>query len=330
MEEKSLVSIIIPVYNVAAYIEECLRSLYQQTYRHLELIFVDDCCQDETVSLIQTYTSQYKEEGVTVKIIQHEHNRGVAAARNTGLKNATGEYLYYVDADDKIEQHTIERLVKKAVETQADIVGCEWYLSYYKNERRMPQPDVNSPNDAFYQFATGRLRWNLWLFLVRRSLYTQHQIAFIEGLNMGEDMMVMGKLLLCADKVVVLHEPLYHYVQINAGSLTKEASERHRFQVTENLKELETFAKRRNEKDIDTYLQFLKLSIKLPLLMSDKTADYERWLEWFPEANAYIFQNRSTPLRIRLLQFCAVKRYFFFLKLYYRFVFRFIYGVLYK
>lgn len=325
-----VISVIIPIYNVGAYIEACLQSLYAQTYQHLELILVNDCSVDDTKYRIQQFLSKHTSQFIDIKIVDHTENKGVAAARNTGLSHATGEYLYYVDADDRIETNAIETLLRTAIDTNADIVGCEWFLSYHKNERRMVQPTVNTAEEAFHHFVSGTLRWNLWLFLVKRELYTTHQISFIEGMNMGEDMMVMGKLILSANKVVVVHKPLYHYVQTNSASLTKESSERHRYQVTSNMRSLEEFAYMRGNNSVNEQIQYLKLSIKLPLLMSDNKENYITWLEWFPEANAYITKNKTQAFRTRLVQIWAVKRYFFLLKLYYRCVFKFIYGILYK
>ncbi|NHQ79904.1 glycosyltransferase family 2 protein, partial [Elizabethkingia miricola] len=140
-----------------------------------------------------------------------EENKGVAAARNTGLQNATGELIYFVDADDFIDERAIELLVKKQQENDADIVGCSWYLSFNQNKRRMNQPPFNNSLEAIQQMLHGKMRWNLWLFMVKRSLYEDYNIRFIPGVNMGEDLMVIMKLFVHANKVAFVNDALYHY-----------------------------------------------------------------------------------------------------------------------
>jgi glycosyltransferase involved in cell wall biosynthesis len=266
-----------------------------------------------------------------MKIISHEENKGVAAARNTGLQNATGELIYYVDADDFIDERAIELLVKKQQEKDADIVGCSWYLSFNQNKRRMNQPPFNSSLEAIQQMLNGKMRWNLWLFMVKRSLYEDYNIRFIPGMNMGEDLMVIMKLFVHAKKVAFVNDALYHYGQSNEDSLTKTYSEKHRREATANLYEVEEYLHKSSFfKSIGDGISFLKLNIKLPLLISDKKENYECWINWFPEANKFIMKNKDLSLRTRVLQWLALKKQYWILKLYYNLVIRYIYGVLYK
>lgn len=321
------VSVIMPMYNVSKVMKRSIESLYAQTLSGLELIFVDDCSTDGTLDTLETLLFQKK--GVQAIIVRHTENRGVAAARNTGLEYATGEYLYYVDADDYIEPDTLAKLYGTAKGCDADIVGCEWFLTFEKNERYMKQADVTTSNDLFVKMAHGVMRWNLWLFLVKRSLYETNGFRFIEGMNMGEDMMVMMKLALHAGKVQIIHEPLYHYIQTNNGALTKNFNA-YRYQVSANTEEVGAYMKLTGRNDMkDAFLQ-LKLTLKLPLLISDKAVDYETWLNWFSEANSAVKKNEDLPWRTRFIQVAAAKRQFWILKLYYRLVIKFVYGILYR
>ncbi|MDR0795866.1 MAG: glycosyltransferase [Tannerella sp.] len=331
MTNNELISIIIPVYNAEKTLPRCIASLFAQTYGKVELLFVNDCCTDNSLTVIDeaiayaTHTA-----GIEVKILHHETNRGVAAARNTGLEAATGTYIYYVDADDWIESDAMECLVQEAEQKNADIVGYDWYLSFEKNERYMKQPVFTTPDDALRKLMGGVMRWNLWLFMVRRSLYENNGIRFIEGLNMGEDMMVMIKLFASAKTVAILNKPFYHYVP-NAQSLTRVYSPDHIRQVTANVQEVENYiAGSGLYEQLKPYVHFLKLNIKLPLLISDSEARYNQWSGWFFESNAYVMQNKLLPLRTRLIQWMATKKYWVFVKFYYRFVIKFIYGVIYK
>ena len=321
------VSVIMPMYNVSKVIKRAIESLYAQTLSGIELIFVDDCSKDDTLDTLKALLPQ--KEGVQVKIVRHEENKGVAVARNTGLEHATGEYIYYVDADDYIEPSTLEKLYSKAQEGDADIVGCEWFLTFEKNERHMKQADVSTGNELFIKMAHGVMRWNLWLFLVKRSLYETKGFRFIEGMNMGEDMMVMMKLALHVHRVEMIHEPLYHYIQTNSGSLTKNFNA-YRYQVTANVNAVEEYLKVLGRCDLSDALMQLKLTLKLPLLISDKVGDYEIWLNWFPESNNAVSGNKDLPWRTRFIQKTAYRQQFWILKLYYYLVIKFVYGVLYK
>lgn len=321
------VSVIMPMYNVSKVMKRSIESLYAQTLYGVELIFVDDCSTDDTLDTLETLLSQKK--GVQAIIVRHTENRGVAAARNTGLEYATGEYLYYVDADDYIEPDTLAKLYGTAKGCDADIVGCEWFLTFEKNERHMKQADVTTSNDLFVKMAHGVMRWNLWLFMVKRSLYETNGFRFIEGMNMGEDMMVMMKLALHAGTVQIIHEPLYHYIQTNNGALTKNFNA-YRYQVSANTEEVGAYMKLTGRNDMkDAFLQ-LKLTLKLPLLISDKAVDYETWLNWFSEANSAVKKNEDLPWRTRFIQVAAAKRQFWILKLYYRLVIKFVYGIFYR
>ena len=113
-----LVSVIIPVYQVTDYVERCLKSVMSQTYTDIECIIVDDKTQDDSIEkcerLIEVYNNNLKLDGkgrIRFKILHHEVNRGLSAARNTGTQAATGEYLYYLDSDDYISADCIETLI---------------------------------------------------------------------------------------------------------------------------------------------------------------------------------------------------------------------------
>lgn len=327
---KGLISVIIPVYNAADCLNRCFESIIRQTYRNLEILFVDDCSNDDSESCIRSFMKRHEVSDLKIKCIHHEYNRGVAAARNTGIDNATGEYVYYLDADDYIEDNTLELLYKEADETEADIIGCEWFLSFNKNERHMVQPKVSSGEELFIKMARGVARWNLWLFMVKRSLYKDNNIRFIEKMNMGEDMMVMMKLALYSNKVSILNIPLYHYIQTKSDSLTRNWSKGYMDQITANVHEVERHVKGNYGNRFDKEINFLKLNIKLPLLISSSVADYEIWMKWFPEANDSIMYNKDISLRTRLLQLLACKRQYLLLQLYYYIVIKFVYGVIYK
>ena len=291
------------------------------------MIFVNDCSTDNTIQVLNELMSDNK--NIPYTIISHEQNRGVAAARNTGIDQAKGEFIYYVDADDYIDSSTLEKLYEEAIDKQVDIVGCEWFLTFAQKERHVSQADCSNGEDLFVKMAYGVLRWNLWLFMVRRSLYQDNKIRFIEGMNMGEDMMVMMKLALQTDKVSILHVPFYHYIQTNTNSLTKNFQS-YQYQVTANAREIDSYVKMMKRTDLEEALLQLKLSLKLPLLISNKQSDYDIWMKWFPEANSAVDTNHDLPWRTRFIQQCAYKKRYWILKLYYFLVVKLFYGIIYR
>lgn len=327
----SLISIIVPVYNASGNLKKCLHSLSEQKYRNLELLFIDDCSTDDSSEVIKQFIVDPVNCDFNIKLLKHDSNRGVAAARNTGLDNATGDYIYYLDADDYISDNALQLMYDEAQTSKADIVGCEWYLSFSKNERHMVQPSVSNGQELFVKMCRGVMRWNLWLFLVKRSLYENAHIRFAEGMNMGEDMMVMMKLALNSGKVSILNAPLYHYVQTKSDSLTKNWAKAYFEQISANVNAVEDYLiahypDNRYAEELD----FLKLNIKLPLLISLSTDDYEKWQRWYPEANHSIMKNGDIALRTRFIQLLAAKRQYWLLKFYNLFVIKLVYGILYR
>ena len=328
--DKIVLSVIVPMYNVSSYVDECIDNLTSQSLTDFEVIFIDDSSIDDSFEKVRKAITNVRRKDIFFKLFSQEYNMGVACARNVGLEKASGEYIYFYDADDRLEPDTLLTLYSEAQRQKSDIVGCEWFISFAQNERHIKQRDVQRGVDLFRGFASGIIRWNLWLFMVRRSLYEQNGIRFLPGMNMGEDMMVMMKLALISNRVSIVHKPLYHYSQTNTGAQTKNWSKEKRDQVTANVKEVEAFCRRNYGDSFDLELDFLKQSIKLPFIISDRRDDYKIWANWFPESDKSILRNKSLPFRTRGLQLAAANRQYWILWLYYNVVNKFIYGVIYK
>ena len=111
-------SIIVPVYNVEKEIRKCLDSLKNQTYGDFEVLCVDDCGNDSSIDIVK----EYAQNDSRFKVLTHEHNRGVSAARNTGLDNAIGEFVMFVDSDDWLELNALEEVKKAFDKSKSDVV----------------------------------------------------------------------------------------------------------------------------------------------------------------------------------------------------------------
>jgi len=326
----SSVSIIVPVYNVEKYIERCVRSLFEQTMNNIEYIFVDDNSPDQSMEIVRRLIREYKDKDLTVKIITHKQNKGLPSARNSGLALATGDYIFHCDSDDWMEKDAMERLYQAAKTSKADIVWCDWLLSFRNNERYMQQQVVKeTPLDCIKAMLAGRIKFNVWNKLVRRSIYVNHKITFPDGYGMGEDM-TMIQVFAYAEKVCYVPTALYHYVRLNTNAFTQTASDVHLSQVLHNANRTIEFIQNRYGDMLSQELQFFKLNIKLPFLITNDKNSYRRWLEWYPEANEYIDLNTMFSRRIRLIQWAAVHKQFWIVWLYYYLVVKVVYGIIYK
>lgn len=323
------VSVIVPIYKVEPFIVRCVTSLMNQSLKEVEYIFIDDATPDNSISLLNQVIEQYPNRRRDVQLIVHEKNEGLPAARNTGLAKAKGEYIFHCDSDDFVELDMLEHLYNKAMECNADIVWCDWWLSFAKNERYMKQPEYFTSMDALKGMLSGVMKFNVWNKLIRRSLYVENKIEFPVGYGMGEDMTIM-RLFARASNVAYLSKAFYHYVQLNTGAFSKTYSERHLLELQYNVSLLITDIRRIFGKKLDCEIAYFKLDVKFPFLISGDSAKYALWKKWYPEANKYILKNRSLSLRSRSLQWMASKNLFWIIRIYYYCVHCLIYGLIYR
>lgn len=322
------VSVIVPVYGVEKFVEHCAVSLMEQTLDGIECIFVDDCSPDNSVDIIRDVISRYPERDA--RIVSHSENRGLPTARNTGLELATGKYVFHCDGDDWIEPDMLEKMYAVAENANADIVYCDFYLSYEKNERYMSNPCLESREELLRQgFLSGAMKYNVWNKLVRRSLYTDNGILFPDGHSMGEDM-TMIRLTACAERVKYLPEALYHYVQTNSSAFSKTQSLKQLDDIQYNVDATVSFLREKYGDNIEDDIRNFKLSIKFPFLITDNREQYKLWEEWYPEANSNVLSNRMLSLRAKMLQWMASRKLWFGVRLYYFFVYKVLYRLLYK
>ena len=305
------VSVIIPVYKVESFVERCTRSLMEQTLRDVEFIFVDDASPDGSMDIIRRVTAEYDRD---VRILVHPENKGLPAARNTGLAEAHGTYIFHCDSDDWPEKTMLEKMYGAAVSQEADFVYCDFFLEFGTGRRYMTTPDYATPEEMVKDgFLVGNMKYNVWNKLIHRDLY--NGVEFPSGHGMGEDMTIIP-LATRAKAIARVPEALYHYIKINANAFSATISERHladiRFNVDRTIAALSDW----NTADKEKYLAFFQLGIKLPFLFSEDKAQYQLWTEWYPEANQFIPDNTSQPLRTRLVQQWAAKGWFGLVRLY--------------
>jgi glycosyltransferase involved in cell wall biosynthesis len=324
------ISLIIPVYNAEKTLPATLESIRAQRFRDFEVIFAEDAGTDGSAFLLEAFCL---ESGLPCKLLRAEKNSGAAAARNRALEMAEGEYLAFADADDLLDPGMLEKAAEtvETTEQTVDIVGWDWTLGLNQDGRYMRQADYTAPIEALRNLTGGTMRWNLWMFLVRRELIEQNGIRFIPGADIGEDMQFMLRAFLNARHVVQLHESLYRYNAVNSASISKQFSPEKRAQVETNFREVERcFAGSDFCRDYPDALADLKLFLKRPLLISADRKDYETWYAWFPEANGRARERAALPAHTYLLQSMAARRCWLGVKLYYVLIHKFVYGILYR
>ena len=191
MENHIFISIIIPVYKVEEYIEHCLRSVMEQTYKEqpVECILVDDCGKDNSMNiakqLLKAYNGPY-----TFKIIENEKNQGVASSRNNGIRASSGEYIFFLDSDDHITPDCLEILTKELeAHPQADVVlGNVFSIAYNRQlvKKRVTKGIIPKKRILEY-FFHGDIPHAMWNMLIKADLVKRNEIYFVDGMIHCED-----------------------------------------------------------------------------------------------------------------------------------------------
>uniref|UniRef100_UPI00402975F4 glycosyltransferase family 2 protein n=1 Tax=Prevotella sp. TaxID=59823 RepID=UPI00402975F4 len=217
-QEPYTVSILVPVYGVEKYIERCARSIFEQTYHDLDIVFVDDCTPDNSIEILKRVLDDYPERKEQTRIIRHEQNRGLAAARNTAVVAATGLFLTHVDSDDWLELDAAEELVKMQVETGADIVTGQAIKHNVSSWVVMDRPCFYRNQDFVSDMLSFSIHHALWGRLIKKSLYVDNHIRMMEGANYAEDYLAMSQLAYYSRENAWLASVSYHYNCMNEQS----------------------------------------------------------------------------------------------------------------
>lgn len=214
MKEKK-VSIIIPVYKVENYLENCLESIVGQTYKNLEIILVDD----ESPDSCPMICDQYAEKDPRIKVI-HKKNGGAASARNRGLEIITGDYVAFVDSDDYVDENYIKRLVELLEDSRADISVCS-YSNVYTNrieKVEMEKTGIYSEEEFLERFLWDWKCGLLWNKMFKSKVIKG--IRFVEG-HVIDDEFFTYKVVMNANKINITNESLYYYRQRISGVMNQ-------------------------------------------------------------------------------------------------------------
>ncbi len=197
------ISIIIPVYNVESYITQCLQSVMRQTYTgQMECLVIDDCGTDKSIEIAERMISEYKGP-IEFKVLHHEHNIGLSAARNTGIKAATGDYVYFLDSDDYVSDDCMEVLARPLQEKEYDMVvgnytsfGGETHVGLWMDRGEY---DGEKLKIACYYRWIYPMAWNK---LCSLRFLQKYELSFYEGI-IHEDMLWSYRMAKCLNYVFV-------------------------------------------------------------------------------------------------------------------------------
>lgn len=270
------VSILVPIYNVEVYIKRCAISLFEQTYDNIEYVFVNDCTKDKSIDILIQTLDYYPNRASQVKIINHEINKGLAAARTTAIDNSTGDYIMHVDSDDYINVDAVEKCVNTAINFKADIVACA-VKHIYEHKEDIELPCIgNGKIDYINNLLNRNTPVNLVAQFTRKDIIKKDAYPII-GLNFGEDYVTTSRIAYYADNIVSLNDPIYNYWHGNQQSYTNNVSRKQLADVVRAYEIIDKFYQSKN--DYNIYSSALKNAlcrniVLLLVLCDNKDLDY--------------------------------------------------------
>ncbi len=233
--ETGKISIIVPVYNASEYIDDCISSVRTQTYGNWELILVDNGSEDDSLEICQ----KAAEEDGRIQVFHESINSGVSAARNFGMEKARGEYLTFVDADDRLKPEALERLLVLITDSRADFAvgGFERWIerkkgteetSYEDSQRASGKKDIQKVIQPVYQVYDTKtylknclLNGNTHCWGVLYRTKALGDIVFAQELSIGEDVLFLMEAGEKAERIAVTKEEYYQYYMNTAGVMEK-------------------------------------------------------------------------------------------------------------
>lgn len=215
-----LISIVIPIYNVAPYIADCLQSVLKQTYSSIEVILVNDASPDNSMEQAAPWIEKLQKR-FEVKVVNHSSNRGLSAARNTGIRKSTGDWIYFLDSDDEISRDCIELMVKEIVrhEDLDFVIGGVKVVGAKQQYPLKCLPYVNSNKEILQDYI--QRRWYIMACnrLLKKEYVLKNNLFFREGI-LHEDLLYSFQIATTACSMAAVNQETYIYKIRNVGSIT--------------------------------------------------------------------------------------------------------------
>lgn len=308
MNKLPLVSVIVPVYNVEKYIRKCLESIIQQNYENLEIIIVDDGSPDDSGNIADEYAVMDSRIRVT-----HQRNSGVAAARNKGMKTATGEFILFVDSDDWISADHIEYLMKLQRLEDADMcMTTEFFVQ--KSDRQTKEEIIVTirPDEAAVLLLSPKMVVGSYNKLFRRSFLIDNSIYQNEKLFSGEGLHFIVTAAEHANYVTVSNRKIYYYRRnVPQSATTKFNIEMYiNNELSLDLLEKEKIV---GSKQFDSMLNLFRVHLKISGLLAILTyasrkqylEEYRRWKKEIRYLGTKMVLDHYVPLRSKVRIVCV-------------------------
>ena len=218
---EALVSIIIPMYNVEKYIDECIKSVINQTYKNLEIILINDGSTDSSYDICKKYS-----EAEDRIVLINKENGGAASAKNFGLKIAKGDYITFVDSDDFIQYDMIEYMVNEIEKTKADIIQCD-FINLYKDSKVISKLDITEDTISSQMFLKLFLtEWKnslFWNKLFKKEVIKE--VYFKEGRCIDDEFFTY-KCVINSESITISNKIVYNYRMRKSGVMKSENSQK--------------------------------------------------------------------------------------------------------
>lgn len=218
MGNNRLISVIIPLYNAELYIEDCINSIEQQTFKDFEIILVNDGSKDNSLEICKNVSLKYNNI-----ILIDKKNEGVVSARNEGIKNSKGKFIFFLDIDDKMPSYALELLLNNMISTGADMTLGP-YIYEYKgcNVKLSNKPFRECDGFSFFRNFHENGTCSIWGKLIKRTLLDKIDLEKIpKNLKYAEDMLMLFYLSINASKVSFVDKPVYNYIYRENSAMSK-------------------------------------------------------------------------------------------------------------
>lgn len=241
-KDRLMVSIVVPVYNLAKYIPDLIKSVLHQTYDNWELIIVDDNSTDRTLSEVNKFLDD------RIKVIKNKKNLGLSASRNIGIFESTGQYVQFLDGDDRLKEDALKIEIENLQSNPTNILHFDYEVvsdeeSLSVAEARLKQKYVSkgvyNSNDALQLLFEGKIKHFAWSFIVSRDLLMQTSNQFPVG-RLFEDFATVYRWIYAAKTITIINNKLYEYVQ-RKTSIMHQPNIKHAQDIYETVLELDDF-----------------------------------------------------------------------------------------
>lgn len=286
------VSVIIPIYNVEKYLERCLDSVVNQTYKNLEIICVNDCSPDDSCKIVKEYIKKDKR----IQLLNREKNGGLSAARNSGLEVATGEYIYFLDSDDWIDSDFLEKMHNAITKENQKAVCCTNIINVFEDGTMKPLLKRDFKEKLVPYSRTCQMAWS---WILKKSFLDEFDTVFPVGLKY-EDLYFFNVIIRSLDKIYAINTTTYYHFE-NKDSIMGSAQNRtiNNYDIIENLKLIFKYYKE-NNKLKSWSIPFFYMPKYMLNIHENKPVFFEKLKSFFEEIQDEVESNQNLYSKLEL------------------------------